>query len=1118
MGTAAQLIEKLESKNPNAVQLAKMVSLAMRIETELLRKARLELLPGTDAGAEADLWFSDLVESRNPAAIVFRRDVSDVLRENLAENQAELDAAWQLIETVHKDISPAVFAEEKLTWLALSGRQRQMQELLRSVVATMIQPQRAGLLEWAARAFPRLPAMVRESEEGQMLAFGLSLRLEEPEGYDMSRTPGAPPEWAGWLTPSDVPMASFGVRLVEGAVEFGSPGRQEDHLIELPKTAPILIELSRQQGAAIRTERVRLDPGKVTTIDIAPRIYISHPPEAPTRLGDTILAGLRDFFGWENVGATPERPDYGGDSAMKIEAALRSCHVMLVLIDPARFQRAEAGVSGQTGGALELFRMELGSARTAGLKIIPVLLDGAPLPGVEDLPQDLAYLTSLDAFVYDPDSGRDLSLLIAVAQSEVELQTVLGQRYLLSPPAEHYRGFQRIEQRLHDIRAPRVEITYEVESGDTIERRELPFVVGAMADLSGKPAEPLPEIRGRKFVQIDRDNFEAVMKAMRPRAAFNVRNRFADDEGGLQVDIRFESMDDFSPERVALQVAPIRKYVEIRRRLAELSEILQSDADLYKMLQEAVSNPAKLADLGRNFGVAIRQGGGQTEDSKQAAAVKEKDRLQHEASGNEALPGERGLPPEYDAEGKPAPESIEPAGLRELVGEFIAQLSQGRMPAEGSIEDLLFSSIDRIDEMLTDQLNEILHHFDFQKLEAAWRGLYYLVMNTETGELLQIKVLNASKDDLLEDLESASEFDDSALFKLIHDFEFFTFGGTPYGVLIGDYEIGADDRDMLFIEKMAQVAAAAHAPFITAAAARLFGFESYTELAEPRDLAKIFENTQYRRWRAFRESEDSRYVCLVLPHILMRLPYGSQSIPVEGLGFEEDVDGDDHRKYLWGNAAFALGTRITDAFAKYHWCAAIRGVEGGGLVMDLPLHTFETDQGEVALKCPTEIAVTERREKQLADLGFMPLVHAKGTDYAAFFSTQTTNKPAVFDSEEASANARLASQLQYVLPISRFAHYIKCIFRDKVGSFMSRRAVEEFLNRWIMQYVVVDDNAGLAMKAKHPLREAKVDVSEIPEQPGAYRAVVFLKPHYQLDELTVSLRLVVGLLPPPAEG
>jgi type VI secretion system protein ImpC len=322
---------------------------------------------------------------------------------------------------------------------------------------------------------------------------------------------------------------------------------------------------------------------------------------------------------------------------------------------------------------------------------------------------------------------------------------------------------------------------------------------------------------------------------------------------------------------------------------------------------------------------------------------------------------------------------------------------------------------------------------------------------------------------------------------------------------------------MALLGKMSEVAAAAHAPFISAAAPQLFNWDSFEELGGPRDLTKIFSGADYAKWRSFRDTEDSRYVSLALPHILMRLPYGQENVPVEAFNYEEAVDGTDSSKYLWGNAAYALGTRLTDAFAKFSWCAAIRGVEGGGLVEGLPTHTFKTDEGDVALKCPTEIAITDRREKEFADLGFVPLVHCKGTDYAAFFSTQTANKPKVYDSDSANANAKLSSQLQYLLATSRFAHYLKSMMRDKIGSFMTRQNAEDFLNKWISNYVLLDDNASQEMKSKYPLREARIDVTEIPGKPGAYRAVSFLKPHFQLDELSVSLRLVADL-PPPAQG
>jgi len=468
-------------------------------------------------------------------------------------------------------------------------------------------------------------------------------------------------------------------------------------------------------------------------------------------------------------------------------------------------------------------------------------------------------------------------------------------------------------------------------------------------------------------------------------------------------------------------------------------------------------------------------------------------------------------------EGKLARDESQRAGAKDLIGEFVGQIMEGTITVSKDTEAMINSRIAQIDKLISDQLNEVMHHPDFQKLEGSWRGLQYLVSQSETGERMKIRVMNTSKKDLLKDMEKASEFDQSALFKKVYEEEYGMFGGASYGALIGDYEFSSHPQDLALLEKISQVAASAHAPFISAAAPQLFNWDSFEELGGPRDLSKIFSSADYAKWKSFRESEDSRYVSLALPHILMRLPYGQDNVPVEAFNFEEDIDGTDSSKYLWGNAAYALGTRLTDAFAKYSWCAAIRGVEGGGLVEGLPVHTFKTDEGDVALKCPTEIAITDRREKEFADLGFVPLIHCKGTDYAAFFSTQTANKPKVYDSDSANASARLSSQLQYILAVSRFAHYLKSMMRDKIGSFMTRSNAEDFLNKWISNYVLLDDNASQEMKSKFPLREARIDVSEIPGKPGAYRAVSFLKPHFQLDELAVSLRLVADL-PPPASG
>src|SRR5437868_5262904 len=339
---------------------------------------------------------------------------------------------------------------------------------------------------------------------------------------------------------------------------------------------------------------------------------------------------------------------------------------------------------------------------------------------------------------------------------------------------------------------------------------------------------------------------------------------------------------------------------------------------------------------------------------------------------------------------------------------------------------------------------------------------------SETGVRFEIRIFNVTKRELLRDMDRAAEFDQSALFKKIYEEEYGVFGGAPFAAMIGDYEFGKHPEDVELLEKVSNVAAAAHAPFLSAASPEMFNMDSFTQIGNPRDIGKIFDTTEYAKWKSFRQSEDSRYVGLCLPHILMRLPYGRDTKPIDAFNYEEGVDGTDHSKYLWGNAAYALASKLTDAYAKFGWCAAIRGVEGGGLVEGLPAHTFNTDEGDVALKCPTEIAITDRREKELADQGFVPLVHCKGSDYAAFFSVQSCQKPKKYDKAAANANARLSAQLPYIMAMSRFAHYLKAMMRDKIGSFMTRSDCQRFLNQWISNYVCADDNATQTVKAQLP--------------------------------------------------
>lgn len=459
---------------------------------------------------------------------------------------------------------------------------------------------------------------------------------------------------------------------------------------------------------------------------------------------------------------------------------------------------------------------------------------------------------------------------------------------------------------------------------------------------------------------------------------------------------------------------------------------------------------------------------------------------------------------------------------RDRAEELIRALTEEALKGTVTFDRNLVKTFDRaiaeIDRKVSEQLNQIMHNERFLKLEGSWRGLNYLVMNSETGTSLKIRMLQMSKKEMGKDLQKAVEFDQSQLFKKIYENEFGTPGGEPYGALIGDYEWTKHPDDVETLRLVSNVAAGAFAPFISGVGAGMFGFENWSELSKPRDLAKIFETAEYAKWRGFRETEDSRFVSLVMPRVIARVPYGEATKPVEEFGYEEapvNADGSAkqmaHDDYCWMNAAYVMGARLTDAFAQYGFCTAIRGAEGGGKVSDLPTHTFTSDDGDGDAKCPTEIGITDRREAELSNLGFLPLCHYKNTDYAVFFGAQSTQSPKKYDRAEATANAAISARLPYIMATSRFAHFLKVMARDKIGSFMEASDCEVWLNRWIQNYVNPMEGAGQEARAKYPLREAAIEVKEIPGRPGSYNAVAYLRPWLQMEELTTSMRMVARI-------
>ena len=472
------------------------------------------------------------------------------------------------------------------------------------------------------------------------------------------------------------------------------------------------------------------------------------------------------------------------------------------------------------------------------------------------------------------------------------------------------------------------------------------------------------------------------------------------------------------------------------------------------------------------------------------------------------------LQKEFKPKSDDAKSAVEQA-VQTLAQQALAQTQLIGSDVVASIEAMIAA----IDKKLSDQVNLILHHEDFQKLEGAWRGLHYMVSNTETDENLKIRVMNVSKAELGKTLKryKGTNWDQSPIFKKVYNEEFSQFGGQPFGAIVGDYHFDQSAPDVELLAEIAKISAAAHCPFISGASPNLMQMDSWQELANPRDLTKIFTTPEYAAWRSLRESEDSKYIGLTMPRFLSRLPYGAKTNPVEAFNFEEDTGSADHGKYTWANAAYAMATNINRSFKEYGWCSRIRGIESGGAVQNLPTHSFPTDDGGVDMKCPTEIAIEDRREAELAGNGFMPLVHRKNSDFAAFIGAQSLHKPAEYDDPDASANAKLAARLPYLFATCRFAHYLKCIVRDKIGSFKERDEVERWLSKWISQYVDGDPvNSSESTKATRPLAAAEVVVAEDPANPGFYQSKFFLRPHYQLEGLTVSLRLVSKL--PSAKG
>jgi type VI secretion system protein ImpC len=597
------------------------------------------------------------------------------------------------------------------------------------------------------------------------------------------------------------------------------------------------------------------------------------------------------------------------------------------------------------------------------------------------------------------------------------------------------------------MRPPRVQITHDVETNGSLQKKELPFIVGIISDLAGETV--LAPIHERKFIFIDGDNFNGVMSFIAPTIKMNLE--------GEELELKFNRFSDFSPDSLVQAIPALKTKLDQRIALTDLAGKLDGNFKLEEAMLGLIANPGDSA--------AVK------------AALKTSD--EH-----------------ADA----------------MIAAFTCKL--GANKDINNVYQFTVELIAALDAEMSADMCKVLHNPKFQALESSWRGMYHLVSNAACGEMLKLRVLSASRKDLEGDLYKCPSFDLSKLFKLVYEEEYGTPGGQPYSCLLVDLYFGKSNPDVELLRKLSEVASAAHAPMIAGTSAKMFGVDSFREMARINDIKKIFEGSEAAKFKGLRDTEEARYVALPMARVLARAPYHPESNPIDSFKLSEAVNNDE--EFSWMNPAYCLSERIVNAYTMYGWVAAIRGVEGGGLIENLPQHLFKTEQGDTVMYCPTEISITDRKERELSDLGFLPICHIKDTDKAVIFGGQTIQKSKLYLDKDATANATVSARLPYVMNASRFAHYVKVMMRDKIGSSMTAGEVEQFLQDWLADYILLSENASLESKARLPLKDGKVQVVDDPERPGSYKAIMWLQPHFQMEDLSMSIRIVAKI--PVLEG
>jgi type VI secretion system protein ImpC len=653
----------------------------------------------------------------------------------------------------------------------------------------------------------------------------------------------------------------------------------------------------------------------------------------------------------------------------------------------------------------------------------------------------------------------------------VTLRLIDGSAYSIGPRRQTQTKF------IARNRTPRVQIEFEVELDGVLKQVQLPFVTGVLADLSGHRVEALPDVAERRLLEIDVDTFDAHMQAIRPRLVFEMRNRMT-GRGSLAVDLAFSALDDFLPGRLVGRIEPLREWLDDRNRLRELLAWLDETPRAHHQLKKRWLEFKGLQQMAQARDI----------DSEALRSLARRMAADLKSVGAEQR-------------------ALVERGILALARPAQAHPKLGSTDLRTTLDTMLGAT----DTLLSSQLAELLHHPEFQQLESAWRGLHFLVTRTETNEMLKIRVMNISKQELAETQARyrGDAWARSPIFKQVYEREFGQFGGSPYGCLLGDYHFDHSPADVELLRDMAKLASESLAPFIAGASATLMQSHSWQELAYPADLSKRFRAPEYAAWNLLRDSEEARYLALAMPRFLARLPYRRTAHPGEAFGFEEPTNPMNPSEHVWVNAAYAMASNIHRAFSQYGWCARIRGVESGGAVEGLLLHTLAQDDGGVVVKCPTEVAISASREAELARNGLMAMVHRQNSDVAWFIGAQSMQKPAEHEDPDATVNAALAARLPYLFAVCRFSQHLKCIARDKLGSLARREDVERWSNQWLMDYVDGDpNNSSEVTKAMRPLAAAEVALEETPAGTGAVLARIYLRPHYQLEGLTTSLRQI----------